>query len=274
MKKLLLLAATITLLSGCGPSQKEYDQARKHVADLEAQVAVLRAELEEVKFGAGRLLAQAKSAYEAKNDAEAKSLLSDLLKRHPSSPESVEASSLLAQVEARIAAVEQQRRQEEERRAREERVALERAVGSMKKTNDEIKGITWIEHRKTPILGKYVSLYFGTTNNSAENYPVRMKIQFFGSRWLFARSVTVKADDKVYNLGNLDFKRDNSSNSVWEWVDMPVSDHEMLKNWMAAKRVVVRFMGDPNTDDFVLPQDQQAQLREVYQAWKVMGGKP
>lgn len=274
MRKLLLLAATLTLLSGCGPSQQEYEQARKRVTELEAQVTVLRTELEEVKFGANRLLAQAKLAYAAKNDVEAKRLLADILKRHPSSPESSEASLLLAQVDSRIAATDQQRKREEERKAQEERLAFERAIGNMKKSTDEIKDITWVSHRNAPILDKYVSVYFGSSKGSVASYPLRLKLQYYSDDWLFVRSVTVKADDKVYELGKLDFERDHSSGSVWEWIDMPVKDHEMLNHWMTAKRVVVRFNGDQYYDDFTLPQSQQKQLREVYQAWKAMGGKP
>jgi outer membrane protein assembly factor BamD (BamD/ComL family) len=158
MKTLFPLTAALALLSGCGPSQQEYEQAQQRAAELEAQVTALRAELEDVKFGANRLLAQAKSAYEAMNDAEAKRLLADLLKRHPSSPESSEASLLLAEVDARIAAAEQQRKREEEQKAQEERLALERAIGNMKKSTDEMEGITWVSHRNAPILAGSLSV--------------------------------------------------------------------------------------------------------------------
>lgn len=247
---------------------------RKRAAELEAQVASLRAELEEVKFGANRLLAQAKAAYEGNKDAEAKRILSDLLKRHPSSPESGEATKMLSQVDARISAAELQRKREEARKAQEERLALERAIGNVKRTTDEIEGITWVRHRNAPVLGKYVSVYFGSKSGSAANYPLRIKFQYYGDDWLFVRSVTVKADDKVYELGKMTFERDHASGSVWEWSDLPVKDHQMLSHWMNAKRVVVRFNGDKYYNDFTLPQGQQAQLRDVYQAWKVMGGKP
>lgn len=55
---------------------------------------------------------------------------------------------------------------------------------------------------------------------------------------------------------------------------MLVKDHEMLKHWMTAKRVVIRFNGDKYYKDFNLPKEQLTQLREVYQAWNIMGGKP
>ena len=274
MKKLFLSVTTLALLAGCGQSPQEYDLARKKTAELEAQVAALRAELEDVKFGSSRLLAQANSAYDIKNDTEVKRLLLDLLKRHPSSPESVEATSLLAQVDSRIAAAEIKRKREEEQKAQKERLALEQAIGNMKKKTDEIEGITWVTHRNASVLAKDASIYFGTKNGSAANYPLRLKLRYYGDDWIFVRSVTVKADDKVYELGRLDFERDNSSGSVWEWIDMPVKDHEMLSHWMTAKRVVIRFNGDKYNNDFTLPQGQQAQLREVYQAWKTLGGKP
>ena len=273
MKKLFLSAASLALLAGCGPSQQEYDQVRKQASELEAHVAALRVELEDIKFGSSRLFAQAKSAYELKNDAEAKKLLSDLLKRHPSSPESGEATSLLARIDSRIAAAETQRKLEEEKIAREKRLLLERAIGNMEKRTDEIKGITWISHRDAPTHTSYASAYFGSNKDSAADYPLRLKLQYYGRNWRFVRSVTVKADDSVYELGELEFKHDHSSSYVWEWSDMRVYDHAMLNHLMTAKRVVIRFEGDKYYHDFVLPQEQQTQLQEVYQAWKNMGGK-
>ncbi|HEX4954862.1 MAG TPA: hypothetical protein VF017_15840 [Thermoanaerobaculia bacterium] len=272
MNKTFLLA--LALLAGCGPSQRDYDQARNRAVELEGQVAALRAELEEVKFGAPHLLNQAKAATEAKKDEEARALLTELLSRHPSSAESKEAALLLAQVESRTAAARQHQKREEERRVQEARAMLERATRNMERRTDDIKGITWVSHRNAPVLGKYVSLYFGSKDGSAAVYPLRLKVQYSGDDWLFVRSLIVKADDKVYELGGLEFERDHSAGSVWEWIDMPVKDHAMVDHWMTAKRVVVRFNGDKYYSDFALPERQQVQMREVYEAWKSMGGSP
>lgn len=272
MKK-MILAVFLLSLAGCGPSQSELDQARKKTLELESQVKALKSELDDIKFGANQLLTKAKIAYDSNQDGEAKRLLTDLLKRHPTSPESADAESLLAKVDARIAETEKQIQLAKEQKIKEERKALERITVNMRKDTDEIKGITWISHRNKPILANYISFYFGTNKNNAADYPLRVKIHYYGDDWLFVRSVTVKADDKVYELGRLDFERDNGSGSVWEWVDLPVKDFDMLNHWMSAKRVIVRLEGNQYYKDFTLSQKQQMQMREVYQAWKLMGGK-
>lgn len=261
-------------LAGCGPSQTDLDKARKHSLELEAQVKALQSELDDIKFGANQLLTKAKIAYESKQDGEAKKILQDLLKRHPSSSESVDAKKLLSQVDARITETETQKKLAKAQKLEEERKALDRITINMRKEIDEIKGITWISHRNAPILANYITLYFGTSKNSVANYPLRMKINYYGDDWLFVRSVTVKADDKVYELGRLDFERDNGSGSVWEWVDLPVKDFDLVNHLMTAKRVIVRFEGNQYYKDFTLPQKQQMQMREVYKAWTLMGGKP
>ena len=137
-----LLLCVLSFICGCGPSQQEYEQARKRVTELETQVAALNSELEEIKFGPSRLLAQAKSAYKANSDIEAKNLLAELMKQHPSSPEITEATILLSKVNSRIIALEQKRKREEELQAQKDRLLFEHASRNMKKNTDEMKGIT------------------------------------------------------------------------------------------------------------------------------------
>ena len=144
----------------------------------------------------------------------------------------------------------------------------------MQQESDEIKGITWFSHQNSPSRGDYLSAYFGSTAGSAEGYPLRLKLRYQGENWLFFRSVTVKADAQIFELAELDVERDNSGGVVWEWADFALEDHPMLEAWLNAERVVVRFNGDKYYHDLVVPRAQLNQLREVYQAWQAMGGKP
>lgn len=274
MNTRVLLVALLGFLAGCGPSQQELDLALNRAEKLEVQVQALQVELEELKFGAPRLLGQAKAASEAGDDDEAKRLITELLDRHAGAPESKEATELNAQIDARIAAEAALLKKEQDRKSEEQRVLLARATRNMEKTKDEINAITWITHRNAPMRGKYVSLYFGTRSGSAENSPLRMRAQYFGSNWLFVKSITVAADEHVYELEPMDFKRDHAAGDVWEWVDMPVRNHLMLERMMSAKKLVIRFIGDQYVHDFTVPDRHKAQIREVNAAWKAMGGHP
>jgi hypothetical protein len=274
MKKIysLAIASVLVALSGCGPSQSELEQARNRTAKLEAQVLARQAELDDIKFGSERLLAQAKVAYENRHYAEAVKISTALLARHPASRERSEASSLLADAKGRIEAANLQRKKEEENRANEERATHDRALGNMAQSTDEIKNITWISHKQAPVLQTYISTYFGSQNQRVGSYPLRLKMQYYSEDWLFVNSVVIKADDDVYEMGDLDFERDNSSGSIWEWVDIPIKDFKMLNRVMTAKRVVIRFNGRQYYKDFIVPDNQLAQIREVHHIWRAMGG--
>ncbi|ARC79604.1 hypothetical protein AXW93_12340 [Pseudomonas aeruginosa] len=102
--------------------------------------------------------------------------------------------------------------------------------------------------------------------------PLRLKFQYYDDDWLFVRGLTIKADDKVFTLPGVEFKRDNGSGSIWEWSDEPVSDFAMLDAVLAAKKVIIRFEGQQYYSDFVLPNAQKVAMKEVLLAWERYGG--
>lgn len=80
----LFCILTLQLLSGCGPSQDEYNK-------LKAENEKLKKEIEELKYGAERLLKEAKFKFEEKKYNESKASAKNLISMHPSSKESYEA---------------------------------------------------------------------------------------------------------------------------------------------------------------------------------------
>lgn len=267
MWKHAIQAAVFVALAGCGPSHTELSNAKQKVTELESQVAKLSAELEELKTGADRLLKTAEAQVKAKTLDQAKETLNTLLAKHPSSAEAAEAKRLLEVVDASIAAAAAQARREKEAEEAQAKRAVAQAMQNMAKTTDPIDGITWVRHKQQSANVRQVSLYFGSVNGRTAGYPLRMKIQYSGSDWLFVNSVTIKADGQVFELGQLDFERDHSYGTVWEWADI-VADHKVVEAMMQAKTVLVRFSGDKYKHDFAFPAQQQRYMREVYAAWK------
>lgn len=272
MKRVVAMVAVAAVLAGCGDAAKE-KKLQDKVTQLGAEVQHLRKELDEERNGPGRLLVQAKTQIEVGNLEQARKTLEGLIDKHSGSSERAEASTLIKNIDVKIAAIREQERVEKQRVEAEAKAALARLDKNLAKSTDEIKGITWITHKAEPILSKKMVLYFGTKDGSAASYPLRMKIQYYSDDWLFVRSVIVKADDQTFELGLMDFERDNSGGSVWEWSDEQVKNFTFLEATLAAKKVIVRFNGRQYYDDFILPESQKAAMRDVLLAWERYGGK-
>lgn len=274
MKRAAIVAMLVALISGCGQADKENAvRLQQEVGKLQGEVSALRAELDAERNGPARTLAKAKNEISGASLIDAKSTLSDLVARYPESMQAQEAKSLLVDTDRRIAAAEKAKQLEAAKIAEESRKALARLDANLIKRTDEIKGITWISHKSVPQLDNYMSLYFGVEEGSAAGYPLRMKFNYYADNWLFVQSVTIKADDQVFDLGKIDFERDHTAGSIWEWSDSRLDDMGMLNKIISAKKVVIRYDGRQYYHDFVLPESQKTALRETLLAWQRYGGK-
>ncbi|MCP6695896.1 hypothetical protein [Pseudomonas donghuensis] len=274
MNKAVFTLAVGLALAGCGNADRERaEQLQGVVSTLQSEVSALKAELETERNGAPRLLARAKDAKAAGDNASAKTGLADLIARYPEKAEAAAARTLLEGINNEEKAAEKDRLAAEARKAEEARVAIEKLDKSLKKDTDEIKGVTWISHKSEPVLANYMSLYFGVKDGTVSAYPLRMKFNYYADSWLFVESVTIKADDQVFNLNKMDFERDNAAGRIWEWSDSKVEDMAMLNKILSAKKVVVRYDGRQYYHDFVLPESQKSAMREMVLAWKRYGGK-
>lgn len=278
MKQLGAALACTFMLAGCGPSELDLKKAQDNAANLKSQVEqlqtqvqALQVQLEEERNGASRLFARGENEKASGDLVKSKQVFNDLIARYPEASEAKKAQGIIVQIDAQISAVEEKKRLEAERKAKEERIALAALDKNLKKKSDEIRGITFISHKSEPDFRNKVALYFGTKNYSATNFPLRIKLQYVADDWLFVESVTIKADDHVLDLGQMDFERDNSGGTIWEWVDQPVN-HAVLNKVLSAKRVIVRFNGKQYYQDFTVPAGQLKAMREIQLSWKRYGG--
>lgn len=273
MCRFLASMMLLAVMAGCDNGEAEKaKQLQERVTQLTSEVARLTAELDEERNGAPRLLAISKSQLQAEDDGAARVSLESLIKRHPGSQQATEAALLLKQLNSKIAAKKAAEILAQERKNAETKAALAKLDHSLIKKVDEFKGITWVTHKSEPVLAKKMALYFGLKNDSAASHPLRLKFQYYSDDWLFVKSVSIKADDQTFDLGTVDFERDNSGGSIWEWSDDPINNFKMLDAVLSAKKVVIRFDGRQYYDDFILPDAQKAAMRDVLLAWGRYGG--
>ena len=274
MNKIFFAIGLAASLTACGQAEKENAaRLQQEVSKLQDEVNSLRAELETERNGPDRLLARAKNEIFQASLVSAKQTLTDLIARYPESQQAQGAKSLLSDINAKIETVVKAKQREAAIAAEEQRQILARLDANLRKSTDEIKGVTWVSHKSQPLLDNYMALYFGTKDGSASASPLRLKFNYYADSWLFVQGVTIKADDQVYNLGKMDFERDNGSGSIWEWSDSPVEDMAMLNKIIAAKKVVIRYDGRQYYHDFILPEAQKNAMKEIVLAWHRYGGK-
>lgn len=270
-----VMAAVIMLAMIAGCDNGEAEKARQlqdRVAQLDGEVSRLKAELDEERNGADRMLSLSKAKIQSDSLDEARGSLDALIKRHPGKPEAIEAEALLAQVDAKIAAKTEAGRVAQKKKDDEAKAALAKLDKNLLKKTDEFNGITWISHRTEPALRKKMALYFGAKDNSAAGYPLRLKFLYYSDEWLFVQRVTIKADDQTFDLGRIEFERDHTGGSIWEWSDEQLTNFKMLDAVLSAKKVMIRFDGRQYYSDFTLPDSQKTAMREVLMAWERYGG--
>jgi len=262
MKRALSPFVLALLLAACG-SQGEVERLKAENQQLKGRIADLQSALDEERTGPAKLLARARGEMDSGKLDAAQATLDLLQKRHPASREANEARTLVDSIRANL----EKANKEEEKHKRE-------AAARMKTSVDEVRGITWYKDRETPVLGTYVTLYFGDFKASGLG-PLRLKAQYQSDDWLFVVNMVVKADEQVFPLKLGEWKRDNSSGAIWEWADVEVDADllKVLRAMLAAKKVTVRFNGDKYYRDHVLTTSERSSMNAVITAYANLGGR-
>lgn len=148
----------------------------------------------------------------------------------------------------------------------EQKRARAAAFSKMSAKKDSFTGITWFKDRSSPNYrnsnGFY--LYFGAESGSKN--ILRLVIQYFDDDWLFVDSAKINVDGAIYPLSSYGWERDNNS-SIWEWVDEPLDDREMIEAIVKSKKSVIRFEGSQYYDTRTISAAQKTALSNVLLAY-------
>lgn len=266
---------------GCGQvSQKDYDA-------LKVENESLKKELEDLKFGADRLLGQAKNYIENKDFNSAKKELLLLLERHSVSQQATEGKELLTLVEHNIeeqkiaeekARIEREKKAENERLAKEkaERDRIANATKKMRTKKDDVRGITWYYDKSTPQYTNYNSfhVYMGKREDGVP--WLRFRIQYAADDWLFIQSYIIKTDNDTYTINTSygEVETDNGYGGIWEWYEVAMDNklYNIVKDVIKSQKVTLRHNGKQYYKDRTISAKEKQGLQNVLDAYEALGG--
>ena len=275
----LMSIVGMTILVGCNQEEinnlkAKSEALKKENSELKRHITALKKEIDDLKFGASRLLNTAREAITKKHWTDAEMALEDLIKKHPGSLESKEATVLLKKLRVERIKEIDERLAAEKRRKKKEAKRLARALKNMKKKKDNVENITWYTPKNTPKYhldnGACFYMYIGTGDGHV--WP-RLVVRYDGNDWVFFDKILVKYDDR---LAEIEFdkyknKKTDTSSGVAEWIDIAANPLIMtyLKEIANAKKVTIRFSGK-YSKDFVLTGAQKRALRDSLLAFRVL----
>ena len=275
MKKvLILIIGAIIIFGGCGVKKEEHQKVldentklKAEVSKLTGEVKTLKKQIDEIKFGADRLLSQAKNFYGQKEYSNAIGKLGQLIKRHPASAETAEGKPLLEKIKGIMASEKRKKELAEKRR-------LANATKKLMSTYDKIEKIRWYHDRATRnSYGSRMYLYLGKEKDSLP--WLRFRLRYYGDSWLFIEKYIIQVDGKNYTYIPTETPKQEiaSGGSVWETIDVSLDKNikKIIKAVIKSKSAVIRFQGKNISDHTISSREKQG-MKEIIDAYEALGG--
>lgn len=155
--------------------------------------------------------------------------------------------------------------------ARLKELKVSTIIDKMRIKEDEVKGITWLEHRQQPYYANsrtYALPYIGCKN---DDYWLRWKILYTGDDWCFWTNLTFAVDGQNYyhSYDYFEVTRDNGSGAVWEYVDISVKEAEriLLEKIANSEKTIIRFEGEGHYYDLTVSAKDKQAITDILTAY-------
>lgn len=250
-------------------SQKE-EQLKLTISELEKEVEKLNTtllkkekEILECLNSAKNLLKNANEDKDAQNYESALFIYDEIIQSYPTSEEAIIAKQYKAEINNILVEAEKQKLKEDSEKY-------------IVKSKDPFKERTFYSDKRGDKYYMYnrFSLYFSVKDNEDKPENLRFIFGYKGDDWLFIDKISFLIKDGEKFTVHGDFKRDNNSETVYEWTDVPVNSS--LKKFLNAiserKNVLIRFHGDTYSKDFMMNRSQMEGVLNILNLYKEMGG--
>lgn len=262
MKRIAIFLTAIIALTGCWPSQKEYDSLLKENEILKRQLDSCKIEIANYRDTPERIYNSATKYIVEKDTRSLGEVVRKLEKYHPTSKEYIKAKETLQKlIEERDAAKKKER---EERRG---------IVNKLKRKHDDISGTTWYHNPyfTHTANSNHVSVYIG--KKESEQPYLRLLMSYYGENWIFFDKAYLSYDGNTKQISFNEFndKKTENNTKCWEWIDVNVDKETLafLKKMVEGKSVKMRLTGKYQKDHTLTATEIKA-IKDVLLGYDVL----
>ncbi len=278
MKSLLSITITIIALvfltNSCGIPKNEheslkakYDTLLKDNEILKNKLSTLEKKLDEIQFGADRLLLNSKNLFEKKDYQGAMEKLEILIQKHPLSNQAKEGESLRLKIDKILSSIKKENELAEKKR-------LATALANMRSSYDKVAKITFYNDKSTPNYLNYNSFHFYIGKKDSGDPWLVLKIQYTADDWLFIDKYIISTDKGNFEITPAygEVKRDNGYGDIWEWYDDVNGDKyvNIAQAIIASKKPIIRYSGKDYFKDRTITEREKKALKNVLDAFDVL----
>ena len=150
------------------------------------------------------------------------------------------------------------------------------AVAKLKKSTDEVEGITWHEPSCMPTYTNtrcYVLPYIGEQSG---NYWLRCKVDYAANDWVFFTQIVINIDGVKRDTINFDYgdvTRDtNVGAKLCEVADFAPDNNQiqLLTDIANSQKTIIRFQGSDYYYDFTVPDKDKQGIKDVLAAYEYL----
>ncbi|MBQ8655519.1 MAG: hypothetical protein IJ527_00410 [Prevotella sp.] len=145
----------------------------------------------------------------------------------------------------------------------------------VKKDEFDPKGLTWYTPKSAPTYTSQNGIYLYFNITEGKPGPLRFRIQYYASDWLFFKKVQFAIDEKAYEYIPAKTETDNGHGGmIWEWFDeaLTSSDRDLIYALSTAKSAKMKFIGRQYHNIKVIDNKQIEDINRALELYKAMGG--
>lgn len=161
---------------------------------------------------------------------------------------------------------------EREKKQQQLEVKLRKLEKKFRVKKDEVNKTDFLTHKTFPVYANSRSCIYPYVGRSGYSRWLRIKVQYTADSWLFVEKLifSIDGENVVKEFNHFDWRRDNGSGGIWEWVDLSddLEMQDLLVKIANSKKTILRFEGRQYYKDITITAADKKAILETIEYYK------